>query len=137
MGDPPSLVAEGRGAALSASEGLGTVLGLVVGAPLGGFFLACAFARLTTAHLSEGLDWPAIGGVAPLKGIGFTVAIFISELAFTDQLLRDQAKLAILLASGIAAVLGMVILYLRSRSSREPRWFGDEAGASRGTAASG
>ncbi|HEV2772340.1 MAG TPA: Na+/H+ antiporter NhaA [Thermoleophilaceae bacterium] len=96
-GVPVSLETLGR--ALGGSEGLGIVLGLVVGAPVGGFLLAWGLTRLTTARLTEGLDWPAIAGVAPLKGIGFTVAIFISELAFTDQTLRDEAKLAILVAS--------------------------------------
>jgi Na+:H+ antiporter, NhaA family len=108
------------GEALGGSEGLGIVLGLVVGAPVGGFLLAWGLTRLSTARLTEGLDWPAIAGVAPLKGIGFTVAIFISELAFTDQALRDQAKLAILVASVAAAVVGLLFLLLGSRQSREP-----------------
>ena len=113
-GVPISLAA--LSASLGGSEGLGIVLGLVIGAPLGGFLLAWGLARLTPAHLSEGLDWPAIGGVAPLKGIGFTVAIFISELAFADALLRNQAKLAILLASVTAAVIGVLILVARGRA---------------------
>jgi NhaA family Na+:H+ antiporter len=92
----------------------------VVGAPLGGFLLAWALARLTPARLSEGLDWPAIAGVSPLKGIGFTVAIFIAELAFADQVLRDQAKLGILLASVAAALVGSGILVVRSRSTTAP-----------------
>jgi NhaA family Na+:H+ antiporter len=116
-GVPVSLAA--LGAALSGSEGLGIVLGLVVGAPIGGFLLAWALARSTKARLSEGLDWPAIAGVSPLKGIGFTVAIFISELAFADGVLRNQAKLAILLASVTAALLGLLILVARSRTRGE------------------
>ena len=104
-------------AALTGPVGLGIALGLVVGAPLGGFALAWLLARTTPARLSEGLDWPAIAGVAPLKGIGFTVAIFISELAFDDQAIRDQAKLAILVASVAAAVIGLTLLLLRSRGA--------------------
>ncbi len=61
-----------------------------------------------------GLDWPAIGGVAPLKGIGFTIAIFISVLAFDEVEVQEQAKLAILIASIAAAVIGLVVLYGRA-----------------------
>ena len=107
-------------AAFGGPEGLGIIIGLVVGAPLGGFLLAWLLARASRARLAEGLDWPAIAGVAPLKGIGFTVAIFISELAFSEQALRDHAKLAILIASVAAALFGLLILFLRSRATGSP-----------------
>jgi Na+:H+ antiporter, NhaA family len=64
-------------------------------------------------RLPEGLDWRAIGGVAPLKGIGFTVAIFISVLAFDEVSLQEEAKLAILVASLAAGVIGLVALTVR------------------------
>jgi NhaA family Na+:H+ antiporter len=102
------------GDALTGQVGLGIALGLVVGAPIGGVLLAWLLVRLTPARLPEGLDWPAIGGVAPLKGIGFTVAIFISVLAFDDEALRAEAKLAILLASFVAGVIGLAVLYARN-----------------------
>jgi NhaA family Na+:H+ antiporter len=103
------------GDALSGQVGLGIALGLVVGAPVGGVLLAWLLVRLTPARLPEPLDWPAIGGVAPLKGIGFTVAIFISVLAFDDEALREEAKLAILLASCVAGIVGLTVLYTRHR----------------------
>ena len=98
------------GDALTSPVGLGIVLGLVVGAPIGGMLLAWLTVRLGPARVPDGLDWPAIGAVAPLKGIGFTVAIFISVLAFDDPEIQAQAKLAILIASVLAAVLGSVAL---------------------------
>ena len=101
--------------ALTSQVGLGTALGLVVGAPLAGIGLAWAAVRLTPARLPDGLDWGAIAGVAPLKGIGFTVAIFISVLAFDDEATRDQAKLAILVASFVAALIGVTALHVRHR----------------------
>jgi Na+:H+ antiporter, NhaA family len=101
--------------ALTSQVGLGIALGLVLGAPLFGIGLAWATVRLTPARLPDGLDWPAIAGVAPLKGIGFTVAIFISVLAFDDEATREQAKLAILVASFIAAVIGVTALHVRHR----------------------
>ena len=103
------------GEALTGPVGLGIALGLVIGAPVGGVLLAWLLVRLTPARLPEGLDWPAIGGVAPLKGIGFTVAIFISVLAFDDEAVRQEAKLAILLASCVAGIVGLIVLYTRHR----------------------
>jgi Na+:H+ antiporter, NhaA family len=100
--------------------GLGIALGLIIGAPVGGVLLAWLLVRLSPARLPDGLDWPAIGGVAPLKGIGFTVAIFISVLAFDDETLREQAKLAILVASSIAAMIGLTVLYSRHRLRSRP-----------------
>jgi Na+:H+ antiporter, NhaA family len=101
--------------ALTSQVGLGIALGLVVGAPLVGIGLAWATVRLTPARLPDGLDWSAIAGVAPLKGIGFTVAIFISVLAFDDEATREQAKLAILVASFVAALIGVTALHVRHR----------------------
>lgn len=118
-GVPISL--EGLGDALSSPVGLGIVVGLVVGAPLGGVLSAWLSVRVGPARLPDGLDWPAIGAVAPLKGIGFTVAIFISVLAFEDETLQAQAKLAILIASAAAAIIGLTVLYARHRLlSRTP-----------------
>ena len=58
---------------------------------------------------------PAIAGVAPLKGIGFTVAIFISVLAFDSEAMQEQAKLAILVGSALSAVIGLTALWARAR----------------------
>ena len=107
--------ASGLGDALTSQVGLGIMLGLVIGAPIGGFLLARAIVRFTPGRLPDGLDWPAIAGVAPLKGIGFTVAIFISVLAFDSEAAQEQAKLAILIASAIAGTIGLGVLFLRAK----------------------
>ena len=112
-GVPISL--DGLGDAVTGQVGLGIVLGLVVGAPLVGFAFAWTLARTTAARLPDGLDWPAIGAVAPLKGIGFTVAIFISLLAFDSAERQEEAKLAILVGSLLAAVIGFAALTVRHR----------------------
>ena len=57
-------------------------------------------------------------GVAPLKRIGFTIAIFISALAFDEQALQEDAKLAILSGSALAAAIGVALLVLRHRARR-------------------
>jgi NhaA family Na+:H+ antiporter len=116
-GVPLSL--EELGDAIDSPVGMGVLLGLVVGAPLGGLMLAWIVVRSTPARLPDGLDWPALGGVAPLKGIGFTVAIFISVLAFEDEGLQQEAKLAILIGSAIAGAIGLTVLALRHRLRRE------------------
>ena len=100
--------------ALSGPIGLGVFLGLVIGAPLCGFFFAWGITRAGAGRMPEGLDWASIGAVTPLKGIGFTIAIFISTLAFDEVELQEQAKLAILVASATAAVIGLVGIYGRS-----------------------
>jgi NhaA family Na+:H+ antiporter len=105
----------GIGEALTAPVGLGIVLGLVVAAPLGGILMPLALARATGATLPGTLDWPAIAAMAPLKGIGFTVAIFISILAFDDPALQAQATLAILVASLLAGLIGVGALSTRHR----------------------
>ena len=115
-GVPVSL--EGIAEAMRGRVGLGIALGLVVGAPLGGMLFAWTLARFGPARLPEGLDWAAIGGAAPLKGIGFTVAIFISVLAFDDETLREQAKLAVLTGSAVAGAIGLGVLYARHLALR-------------------
>jgi NhaA family Na+:H+ antiporter len=111
-GIPVSL--DGIADALTGPVGLGIALGLVIGAPLGGVLFAWSVIRLGPGRMPQGLDWPAIWGVAPLKGIGFTIAIFISTLAFEEVELQDQAKLAILIASATAALIGLAVLGVRA-----------------------
>ena len=99
---------------LTAPIGQGIFLGLVVGAPLVGFAFAWAIARSGVGRLPERLDWPAIAGVAPLKGIGFTVAIFIAALAFDSPTDQDEAKLSILAGSALSALIGLAVLHARA-----------------------
>lgn len=109
---------DGLADALGGPVGLGILLGLVVGAPIGGILLPLGIARITRTTLPASLDWPAIAAMAPLKGIGFTVAIFVSILAFKDETLRVQATLAILVASLLAGLIGVSSLLLRHRFVR-------------------
>ncbi|MGH2955493.1 MAG: Na+/H+ antiporter NhaA [Solirubrobacterales bacterium] len=105
----------GLGDALGGQIGLGILVGLVIGAPLGGILVAWTLVRFTRVPLPEGLDWSAISAVAPLKGIGFTVAIFIAVLALDEPAQLEQAKLAILIASALSAAIGLLSLSLRHR----------------------
>ncbi len=101
------------GDALTTPIGLGIAFGLVVGAPVAGFLFAYGTVRGGIGRVPDGLDWAAIAGVTPLKGIGFTIAIFISTLAFDDAATQELAKLAILVASALAAVIGLGVLLAR------------------------
>jgi NhaA family Na+:H+ antiporter len=90
---------------------LGIVLGLAVGKPLG--FLAGAWiaVRLGVAVVPPGISWRHLTGAGLLAGIGFTVALFISHLAFDGSpALLAEAKLAVLAASAISAAAGWIFL---------------------------
>jgi NhaA family Na+:H+ antiporter len=104
--------------AFTGPVGLGILIGLVVGAPLGGIVFAWSALRTGQGRLAPGLDFGAVTAVTPLKGIGFTVAIFISTLALETQELQDQAKLAILIGSLTSAAIGIAALLARHRAGR-------------------
>lgn len=109
-----------RGDALVTPVGLGLVLALVVGKPVGIVGAAWAAARLGLAQRPESLSWPQVVGVGMLGGIGFTVSLFLASLAFTGSALAGAAKLAILAGSSVSALLGLTVLRLASRHAPEP-----------------
>ena len=102
--------ADGLGDATTSSLTLGVVLGLVVGKTVGVASATWLATRLGIGTLPPGVVWRDIVGVGALAGIGFTVAIFISGLAFDDEQLVQDAKLGILVASILAAIVGAAIL---------------------------
>lgn len=98
---------------------IGVILGLVVGKPIGVLLGAGLTARFTRASLAEGLRWLDVTAVGLLAGIGFTVSLLIAELAFADDSPEAKAaKIGILAASVLAAVLAVIALRLRARSYR-------------------
>ena len=97
----------------------GIILGLVVGKPIGIVFFAWISVRIGVATLPEDVGWLQISGAAMLGGIGFTMAIFVTGLALSDDALILQAKIAILVASLITGVLGFLLLrFSRKMESR-------------------
>ena len=107
----------GGGALLGDPVVVGVVAGLVVGKPLGVLAGAWAATRFTRAELNAALSWRDVFGVAVLAGIGFTVALLVSELAFTGPE-AEAAKTAVLLGSVLAALLAALMLRRRSRWHR-------------------
>jgi len=96
--------------ALSHSVGLGVLLGLVIGKQAGIAGASWIVVRCRLADMPSGLGWRQIYGAAILGGIGFTMALFISELAIQDSQLLGFSKLAILVASVLCAAGGYLVL---------------------------
>jgi len=109
------------GAALSNRVTLGVVLGLVVGKQIGVTLGAWLAVRSGLTELPEGIGWRHIYGVGWLAGIGFTMALFVADLAFAadEGALLTAAKLGILIASLIAGVGGWLFLSRYSPQQRE------------------
>jgi NhaA family Na+:H+ antiporter len=105
--------------ALSNPIAIGVLVGLVIGKPLGVFGAAWITARFTRAELNPLLAWRDIATVGLLAGIGFTVALLISELAFPGAPSEtSSAKVAVLTGSLISAVLATVAIRARNRHYR-------------------
>ena len=102
------------GDAVTSPVTLGVVFGLVVGKLVGISFATFLAVKSGVASLPRAASWIDVVGLAAIAGIGFTVSLFITGLAFDDPLIADEARLGILVASTIAAVLGTLIL-LRSK----------------------
>jgi NhaA family Na+:H+ antiporter len=93
---------------------LGVALGLFFGKQIGVFLAAVLAIRSGLATLPEGSNWMQLYGVAILCGIGFTMSLFIGNLAFTGSAhLIDEVKVGVLMGSGLAAIVGVIML--RSR----------------------
>ncbi len=97
-------------ATLTEHYSLGIALGLIVGKPLGIFALTFFAVKVGICKLPSGLNWKSILGVGFLGGIGFTMSIFITLLAFDDETIISNAKFVILVSSLIAGVLGFLFL---------------------------
>ena len=106
-------------AATDSTITVGVVLGLLLGNPIGIFGITWIAVRLGIGQLPSGVTWSHILGVSFLAGIGFTVAIFISTIAFDDSGLVTQAKMGIFGASILAAVIGYCLLRFTSGKNEE------------------
>lgn len=89
---------------------LGVSVGLLVGKFIGVVGMVFLLTRLKVSSLPQGCNWYHIIGAGFLAGIGFTMSLFIAELAFNDTALVEQAKIGIILTSIIAGTLGYIII---------------------------
>jgi NhaA family Na+:H+ antiporter len=92
--------------------GLGIVLGLVVGKQVGIMAASLIAVYSGVASLPAGVGWSRLWATSVLAGIGFTMSIFIGDLAFADESLIAEAKIAVLIASVLAGLLGAALLHL-------------------------
>ena len=107
---------------------LGIAIGLVVGKTLGIFGASWLSVRTGLARYPAGMTQAHLLGVSMVAGVGFTVAIFVANLAFTDREVIELAKLGVIVGSVVAAAIGYLLLRLTSSEAAETR---DNAGDAR------
>ena len=91
---------------LTNSLSLGVMFGLLIGKPVGIVSFCWLLVKFKLGELAEGISWGHMIGLGLLAGIGFTMSIFISMLAFKDSFTQDISKMAVMVASVIAIILG-------------------------------
>ncbi|HBD25859.1 Na+/H+ antiporter NhaA [Flavobacterium sp.] len=97
---------------ISQNYSVGIALGLIIGKPLGIITILFLAIKLKFCQLPNELNWKSILGVGFLAGIGFTMSIFITLLAFEDETIINNSKFIILLSSLIAGIIGFIALKL-------------------------
>jgi NhaA family Na+:H+ antiporter len=110
------LSGETIGDAVSSPVTIGIAVGLVLGKMIGVFSFTWAAVQAGVGRLPAGVTSAHLLGVSIIAGIGFTVALFVANLSFTDPHLTDMAKIGILSASLVAGVLGYAVLRFGSRA---------------------
>lgn len=103
-------IGAGITSALTNPVSLGIILGLFIGKQIGVFSFSYFAVKLKLADAPEGVSWKKIYAASILAGIGFTMSLFIANLAFTSPELLDTAKVGILSGSLISGIIGFLIL---------------------------
>ena len=93
---------------------LGILVGLIIGKFIGISGTAWLLVKFKIARLGKGISWGQLCGVALIAGIGFTMSLFVTDLAFQTPEMRYIAKLSILLSSALAGILGSILLWFYS-----------------------
>jgi NhaA family Na+:H+ antiporter len=102
----------GRELDLLSAVSMGAFFGLLIGKPIGVVTFVWLAVRTGISQLPKDGSWSGFIGVGLLAGIGFTMSLFIANLAFGEGALLDQAKIGVLAASVVAALAGLAILYM-------------------------
>lgn len=118
---------EGWLSQMTTSNSLGIIAGLVIGKPVGILLFCWLLVKLTKVSLPRHVQWKNLLGAAVLAGIGFTMSIFISNLAFGDAQTISYAKVSVLIASLIATTIGLTILFT-TRPVEENQGYESEPG---------
>jgi len=99
---------------ISTPSALGILCGLILGKQVGITLFAWISVKVGLAELPSSVTWKHIYGIGVLGGIGFTMSLFIANLAFTDEHLLNISKTAVFAASLIAGCIGILVLRLVS-----------------------
>jgi NhaA family Na+:H+ antiporter len=102
---------------MTSNNSLGIILGLLIGKPLGIVLFCFLLTKLKPGSMPADLTWNHLLGAGILAGIGFTMSIFIANLAFTDSNTIQYSKVAILIGSLLACAGGLSVLYFASRKN--------------------
>jgi NhaA family Na+:H+ antiporter len=97
-------------AGLTSATSMGIFLGLCIGKPLGIFSISYIGVKTGMCRLPSDINWKQLVAVGILGGIGFTMSIFIALLAFSNEIYIQQSKIAILAASVVSALSGLLML---------------------------
>ncbi len=101
---------------LGGAHAIGIALGLIIGKPLGIISTMLIILKLKIVSFPRSVKWIDLLGMSTLAGIGFTMSIFITQLAFKDEILVQSSKLIILIASSMAGFLGLIIFSFNKQS---------------------
>ena len=104
---------------LTGNLGLGIILGLFLGKPVGIFLMSWVSVKIRAADLPAETTWLHVFGLGLLGGIGFTMSIFIALLSFSQQAFQNEAKFAILIASILAGASGFLLLSLYNKKQQK------------------
>lgn len=113
------ILSSNMGEILTEHYSIGIALGLIVGKPVGIFALSLLVVKMGICKLPTDLNWKSIFGVGFLGGIGFTMSIFVTLLAFDDTTIINNAKFVILLSSLIAGIIGFLSLKLTLKMKQQ------------------
>lgn len=105
---------------LTENNSLGIIFGLLVGKPLGIFVITFLSVVFGFCKRPPDINWKSVFGVGLLAGIGFTMSIFVTLLAFDDKTIINNSKIAILLSSFTAGILGFLTLRVTLKTAPQP-----------------
>ena len=95
----------------------GVFFGLLLGKPIGILLFSFLTVKLKIANLPDHVNWIHMLGAGILGGVGFTMAIFVANLAFPEAVLIADAKIGILSASLLAGVIGFLFLFMQAKAA--------------------
>lgn len=119
----------GFGEAITSPVAWGIVAGLVLGKPVGILLFSWLAVRVGIAIRPGAITWTHIAGVALLGGVGFTISLFVTELAFEPGTYADAARVGILVASIVAGTVGYLVLRRTLAPPRNPILIADDSAA--------